>query len=121
MRRRLAGPRAAGALRVRAVKGGIVLVGVAGGALLAFALPATLRIPKAKPHPPGTPQPSALFSHRGHNQFQCYVCHPSLFPQMPLAFTHEDMNQGRACGACHDGKAAQAVTSLKCEACHVPE
>lgn len=87
--------------------------------LVGLAVPDTVRIPKAKEHPPGTPQAAALFSHWEHGSQRCYSCHPDIFPQAPLAFTHADMNQGRFCGRCHGGGEAPAVHSYRCERCHV--
>lgn len=84
------------------------------------AVPATLRIPKVKPHPPGTPQAAAEFSHRSHAGFQCYACHPATFPQARKGFTHLEMRGGLYCGACHDGGTAVAMSRFACESCHVP-
>ena len=95
-----------------------IAVGALVSPLLAVALPAVVRIPKAKPHPTGTPEAAALFSHRTHAVFACYACHPSVFPQAPLAFTHEDMRRGERCGYCHDGSRASAVISMPCLSCH---
>jgi c(7)-type cytochrome triheme protein len=89
--------------------------------VVVLAVPDTVRIPKTRPHPPGTPQDEALFSHWSHGQQRCYSCHPSLFPQAPLAFAHADMNRGKFCGACHRaGGQAPAVQSYTCDRCHVP-
>jgi c(7)-type cytochrome triheme protein len=87
--------------------------------LVGLAVPDTVRIPKAKEHPPGTPQAAALFSHWEHGSQRCYACHPDVFPQARISFTHADMNQGRFCGRCHDGGAAPTVYSYPCERCHV--
>jgi c(7)-type cytochrome triheme protein len=50
----------------------------------------------------------------------CQVCHPSVFPQAPVAFTHEEMKAGRYCGACHDGGVAFAIAGAACGGCHAP-
>jgi c(7)-type cytochrome triheme protein len=85
----------------------------------AAAVPATLRLPRRDPsHAPGVP--AALFSHRGHAAFGCQACHPSMFPQSSVAFTHEEMKTGRYCGACHDGNVAFAIAGAACGGCHVP-
>jgi c(7)-type cytochrome triheme protein len=100
---------------------GALGIGVlAGVPLVAVALPAVVRIPKVKPHPEGAPQDEALFSHRAHGRFTCYSCHPSVFPQAPLGFTHEEMRRGEFCGHCHDGTRATAVLSMPCVSCHEP-
>src|SRR5262245_5546517 len=88
--------------------------------LAGMAVPDRIRIPKAKEHPPGTPQDSGLFSHWSHGTYRCYSCHPSVFPQSVIGFTHMDMNEGRFCGHCHDGREAKAITAHRCETCHVP-
>lgn len=105
-------------------RGVVAATGVAVGffalSLVGTALPDRIRIPKAKEHPPGAPQDSALFSHWRHGVYRCYSCHPDVFPQSVLGFTHADMNAGRFCGRCHDGREAKAVTAHRCETCHVP-
>jgi c(7)-type cytochrome triheme protein len=106
-------------LRAPALVGLVVLVMLV--AVAGFALPGRLRIPKLAPHPPGTPAAAALFSHVRHAAMPCYMCHPSIFPQAPLGFTHAEMRQGRYCGACHDGLEASAIEKLACQECHVDE
>jgi c(7)-type cytochrome triheme protein len=93
---------------------GLVLL----GALVAMALPARLRIPRLAPHPPGAPGVAAAFSHVGHGPMPCYACHPSIFPQAPLGFSHREMRDGRYCGACHDGVGATAIEKMTCQDCH---
>jgi c(7)-type cytochrome triheme protein len=88
--------------------------------LVALALPDTVRIPRAKEHRPGAPAARALFSHRAHEPLRCYQCHPSPFPQALAPFTHADMDRGLFCGACHEGRRAQAISAYRCESCHVP-
>jgi c(7)-type cytochrome triheme protein len=88
--------------------------------LAALAIPATIRIPRSASARPFAPPVRALFSHPVHELQRCYQCHPSVFPQAQLAFTHADMDQGRFCGACHEGKKAPAVASYPCEICHAP-
>lgn len=92
---------------------------VCGGVALGAAFPATVRLPRRDPkHAPGVP--AALFSHRGHAAMGCQVCHPSVFPQAPVAFTHEEMKAGRYCGTCHDGGVAFAIAGAACGGCHAP-
>jgi len=90
-----------------------------GALALAAAFPAVLRIP---PRDPGATRslPAASFSHRAHQSFGCYACHPSLFPQAPRGFTHEEMRAGRFCGQCHDGRTAFAIAGAACGGCHAP-
>jgi c(7)-type cytochrome triheme protein len=86
--------------------------------LAGLALPARLRIPKLAPHPAGTPAAAALFSHAGHSRMACYMCHPSIFPQALVGFTHQEMRLGRFCGDCHDGVEATAIEKMACGKCH---
>ena len=90
--------------------------------LWASMLPNALRIPIANPEVKRKKDvPAAEFSHWRHNQFQCYNCHPSIFPKALEGFTHDDMKAGNYCGACHNGRNAWAVKKRKCEVCHAPE
>jgi c(7)-type cytochrome triheme protein len=115
-------------VRSRHTRAAVVRVGgaLAGAGLLvwlalaAFAVPDQVRIPKTRPHPPGAPQARARFSHWGHGAYRCFACHPGIFPQELVGFTHADMNQGRFCGCCHDGREAKAVAAHRCESCHAP-
>jgi c(7)-type cytochrome triheme protein len=100
------------------VVAGLALVAVAVP-LVGLAVPDTVRIPPAKEHPPGTPQAAALFSHWGHSSYRCYSCHPDVFPQELVSFTHADMNQGKFCGHCHGSGEAPAIPTYQCERCHV--
>jgi c(7)-type cytochrome triheme protein len=97
----------------------LLLAGL-GAPLVALAIPATVRIPRAKDHRPFPPAARAVFSHRAHEPLRCFQCHPGLFPQARLAFTHAAMDEGRFCGGCHDGRRASAVAAFTCETCHVP-
>lgn len=61
-----------------------------------------------------------VFSHEVHTgMYGCGECHPGLFipgvgnPQ----FTMEQMEEGEACGACHDGDTAFSVKEA-CDSCH---
>ena len=85
---------------------------------VAASFPAVLRIPRRDPKVPYPPP--ALFSHRAHESFGCYACHPSIFPQQALVgFTHQEMSEGKFCGRCHDGRAAFAIAGAACARCHV--
>jgi c(7)-type cytochrome triheme protein len=93
---------------------GLLLSSVALGA----AFPAVLRIPRRNPGAAAFP-PRALFSHRTHQSFGCYACHPSVFPQAAVGFTHAEMQDGKFCGRCHDGQTAFAIPGAACARCHV--
>ncbi len=85
--------------------------------ILAVNAPQDVRIPSLKSR---AAPPSARFSHWEHGAQHCYACHPGLFPQAPRGFTHQDMREGRYCGSCHEGRAAKAITAMRCETCHAP-
>jgi len=99
--------------RAVAVVLGLLLSSVAVGA----AFPALLRIPRR--HPNVSVPPRALFSHRTHQTFGCYACHPAVFPQALVGFTHDEMQAGKFCGHCHDGRTAFAIPGTDCGRCHV--
>ena len=62
------------------------------------------------------------FSHAAHvdeKRPACTTCHPALFRILQKGgprITHKEMEAGRQCGACHDGKAARGLDD--CAACH---
>jgi c(7)-type cytochrome triheme protein len=85
---------------------------------LGAAYPAVLRIPRRDPNAAPVPAP-ALFSHRTHGSFGCYACHPGVFPQSLVGFTHAEMREGQFCGRCHDGRIAFAIAGAACARCHV--
>ena len=96
---------------------GVALLMVTATAVGA-AYPSALRIPRLEGRAAAVPE--AMFSHRTHGAFGCFSCHPSTFPQAAVGFTHDDMNKGRLCGRCHDGRVAFAVAGTVCARCHVP-
>jgi c(7)-type cytochrome triheme protein len=68
--------------------------------------------------PDGNPGKTAVFRHATHTQWlSCKNCHPALFKKRSenLQFTHDDMDAGKYCGACH--KKAVFVPS-GCKGCH---
>jgi c(7)-type cytochrome triheme protein len=88
-----------------------------------FALPAEVRVPVVKEHGKADPPASGLFSHWRHDQFQCFDCHPILFPRTRVGFTHDQMDDGKFCGACHNGKAAPPISGARAvckSSCHTP-
>jgi c(7)-type cytochrome triheme protein len=58
------------------------------------------------------------FSHEQHlTKYQCGACHPSIFAAGPnKRATMADMEKGKSCGACHNGKKAFPLSD--CGACH---
>jgi c(7)-type cytochrome triheme protein len=63
---------------------------------------------------------NAVFSHSVHlAMYKCPDCHTKVFPYKAgvKKVTMHEMEQGKSCGACHNGKDA-FVTSGACEQCH---
>ncbi|MCL2760952.1 MAG: cytochrome c3 family protein [Desulfuromonadales bacterium] len=62
----------------------------------------------------------ATFSHDFHlGMYKCADCHTKIFPYQTgvVKATMADMEKGKSCGACHNGKDAFA-SSGDCEKCH---
>jgi c(7)-type cytochrome triheme protein len=63
-----------------------------------------------------------VFSHKNHiRQKQmannCKACHDTIYPfKQKATYTMADMDKGKSCGACHDGKSAFALK--ECARCH---
>ena len=101
-------------------------------AFLVVAVPALSQklpgLPKDQALPRGDGSPGVVtFRHETHvdaDKPNCTVCHPKLFPILkrregaPPApvMKHADMEKGRLCGSCHDGKAAHGFDD--CATCH---
>lgn len=103
----------------------MLTAGVAATLLSAslLAIPIEVRVPIVKEHGRADPPAAGLFSHWRHDQYQCLDCHPALFPRARVGFTHAQMDEGRFCGACHDGKAAPPTSGARatCKtSCHQP-
>jgi c(7)-type cytochrome triheme protein len=67
--------------------------------------------------------PPAFFPHFVHRmQFKCYVCHDAIFVMKAGAnpITMEAIQEGKFCGACHNGKRAFQATFDTCPRCHRP-
>jgi len=103
---------------------------VLGAMTLAVAVAAAdlPRLPKPILVPKGEDSPGLVtFNHESHvdpAKPSCLACHPRLFPMLKEsapkkgAMTHEKMDQGQYCGACHaKGKTAFAFED-GCENCH---
>jgi c(7)-type cytochrome triheme protein len=87
------------------------------------------RLPKALQLPPSGDSPGQVtFNHDSHvdaKKPSCTACHPRLFPMLEEgalkkgAITHEKMEKGQYCGACHGkGKAAFDFSDDNCQNCH---
>jgi c(7)-type cytochrome triheme protein len=70
------------------------------------------------------PARAVVFSHETHFGFEgnrCTGCHTGLFRMLEPSHrtSHAEMNAGRSCGACHDGRHAFGVAdSSTCTTCH---
>jgi c(7)-type cytochrome triheme protein len=69
----------------------------------------------------GSPGP-VTFRHATHlplSDNRCVACHPQTFSILKptRTITHEEMNAGQKCGACHDGTKAAGVQDA-CDHCH---
>ena len=93
--------------------------------LVAASLP---NLPKDKALPQGDGSPGVVtFRHETHvdaGRPDCTTCHPTIFPIVrrtassaaPAAIRHADMEKGKSCGSCHDGKGAHGLDD--CGTCH---
>lgn len=61
---------------------------------------------------------SVTFSHNRHlKEMQCSACHNKLYNTGPnKSVTMAEMEKGKSCGACHNGKKAFSIN--KCGSCH---
>lgn len=110
------------------------ILGVSG--LLLISLPALLVLaPVALSGPPGLRLPPdiiygkaegspgpVVFRHAAHFELagnKCTACHPGPFRMLrpERRVTHDEMNAGRSCGICHDGRKAAPVDD-ECDHCH---
>ena len=70
------------------------------------------------------PLPAVIFRHTTHTAFaggQCVACHPQPFKILHPArrTSHAEMNAGRSCGICHDGRRAFGTAAADaCQRCH---
>lgn len=102
-----------------------LLLALLSATLLAGALP---NLPKEKALPQGDGSPGVVtFRHDSHvdaSRPDCTTCHPTLFPIVkrtassaaPAAIRHADMEKGKSCGSCHNGKSAHGLDD--CGTCH---
>lgn len=63
---------------------------------------------------------NVLFSHAFHTGIQtCSDCHPALYrtKRSTVKISMQQMEAGKSCGACHNGKSAFSVAE-KCDSCH---
>lgn len=65
--------------------------------------------------------PPAVFPHLPHRvAYRCYACHDAIFPMKKDAppTSMLEIDSGRACGVCHNGKVAFGVDFGTCSRCH---
>jgi len=85
------------------------------------------KLPKAFAFARTGDSPGAVtFNHESHvdeNAPSCTACHPKMFKILTAgaaadgkAITHDGMNKGQACGACHNGKKSFGFDD--CTMCH---
>ena len=73
----------------------------------------------------GGSQGKVVFSHEKHlaKNSKCTDCHTKIFKMTKgqrSALKMADMNNGQACGTCHDGKTAFGVKdAANCSKCHL--
>jgi c(7)-type cytochrome triheme protein len=96
---------------------------VTGGALLSMLLLGTaLAVPgDIVFRRDGSGMPPTVFPHWFHRiRYRCYACHPALFEMKAGAndVSMTTIQEGKHCGACHNGKAAWAVGVETCNRCH---
>lgn len=105
-------------MRLISIVAPVVLIGAAAGI--------EIRLPKEIVYSGAVGEEGAVvFRHSTHAAYegmQCTGCHPSLFKLLePVRrATHEEMNAGRSCGTCHNGRAAFATANDEmCARCHM--
>ena len=110
-----------------------VLIVVVLGAMLVGAAAAQSRLPKLPPAytlpQTGDSPGKVAFNHESHVDPaapNCTACHPKLFRILKpgatpdgKAITHDAMNKGQSCGACHNGR--RAFGPDDCTLCHRSE
>jgi c(7)-type cytochrome triheme protein len=88
------------------------------------------KLPADREVPRGTDSPGkVVFSHKSHvdsSRPDCTTCHSDPFRILPakagapaLVIRHADMEKGKYCGRCHDGKSAFGFDD--CTMCHRSE
>lgn len=108
-------------------RGAVALVAMALGAVALSAqslsrLPAGIVLPRSADSPG-----QVTFLHETHvdgAKPECTTCHPRLFSILKQGggakrppLVHAEMEKGRQCGSCHDGKRASAIED-DCTHCH---
>ena len=102
-----------------------------GGFILLLMLPPTvisatgdIVIPRKEGSMSEESLPASTFPHWLHRaRYRCDACHLDLFPMEAgtAEISMADINEGRACGTCHNGETAFSAGFANCNRCHVPE
>ena len=82
-------------------------------------LPAPIRFDKSKDAP--TPVSFRHETHTNPERLVCTGCHPAPYRMLKpeRLVSHQEMDAGRSCGSCHDGKKSFATSDTdKCDSCH---
>jgi c(7)-type cytochrome triheme protein len=101
----------------------IAAIGLAAAVALAADPAPALRLPADRTYDKAKDSPGpVVFSHQSHVAIadnKCTGCHPAPFRMLRPGggMTHDEMNAGRLCGTCHDGKTASGVKEA-CDHCH---
>lgn len=98
------------------VGGGLLIAALAGGVALAVEGDVVF---KRQGGEAGTPP--AVFPHWVHRiRYKCYACHPVPFEMKAGAtpITMDAIQDGKLCGACHNGKIAWEISFGTCNRCH---
>ncbi|HTU00626.1 MAG TPA: cytochrome c3 family protein [Candidatus Sulfotelmatobacter sp.] len=101
----------------------VLAMAVAFAALLPSLVLAQAKGPEDFTFPDGA-QGKVTFSHQKHlaKGEKCTGCHTKIFPMKKGQrgqYKMADMNAGKACGACHDGKVTFSVKdAASCTKCH---
>ncbi|HUK63405.1 MAG TPA: c(7)-type cytochrome triheme domain-containing protein [Dongiaceae bacterium] len=113
-------------LRTAATAAMSAIVMLAVALMPAVAAERTLRLPADQVIQGAGASPGKVtFSHDSHVDTKkpaCTTCHPTQFSILkttsarPASITHDGMDAGRYCGACHNGKAAFGLD--QCALCH---
>lgn len=103
----------------------VALACLAAGAAASRAQEIPLRLPPELIYDKTVgPEGAVVFRHETHVEFSgrnCVACHPQTFKilRTTRATSHEEMDAGRSCGACHDGHMAFATKEQdSCANCH---
>jgi len=78
----------------------------------ALAMPVVVRVPIVKPHGAADPADAGLFP-TGSRPISVFRLSSSHFSPARKGFTHDEMDEGRFCGACHNGQSAPPASGAR--------